>query len=105
MGAPPLVNPFEVMNTKQQARHLDTTLSEDCEDYGTDLYEVDLIPEKYSQSVLSIAEDQRGTRVGRKFFSHLKLELTKDMTRSINTGYNGTPLTLVTHYQNILPSH
>ena len=41
MGAPPLVNPFEVMNTKQQERYLDATLSEECEDYGTDLYEVD----------------------------------------------------------------
>ena len=82
IGAPPLVNPFEVMNTKQQARHLDTTLSEDCEDYGTELY-VDLIPEKYAQSVFSTAEDQRDTRVGRKFFSHLKRGLTKDMTKSI----------------------
>ena len=57
MGAPPSVNPFEVMNTKQQARHLDATLSDDCEDYGTDLYEVDLRPEKYAQSVFSTVED------------------------------------------------
>ena len=48
------------MNTKQQARHLDATLSEDCEDYETESYEVDLIPEKYAQSV------------GGKFFSLLK---------------------------------
>ena len=47
------------------------------------LYEVDLIPEKYAQSVVSTAEDQRGTRVGRTLFSHLKLGLTKDMTKSI----------------------
>ena len=83
MEGPCLVNSFEVMNIKQQARHLDATLSEDCEDYGTDLYEVDLTPEKYAQSVFSTAEDQRGTRVGRKFFSHLKLGLTKNMTKSI----------------------
>ena len=63
------------MNTKQQARHLDATLSEDFEDYRTDLYEVDLIPETYAQSVLSTVEDQRGTRVGRKFFSYLRLGL------------------------------
>ena len=61
------------MNTKPQARHLDSTLSdEDCEDYETDLYKMDLIPEKCAHSVCSTAEDQRGTRVGRKFFSHLK---------------------------------
>ena len=29
------------------------------------------------------AEDERGARVGRKFFSHLKLGLTKDMTKPI----------------------
>ena len=82
MGVPPLVNPSEVMNTKQQARHLDAT-RQDCEDYGTDLFEVDLIPVKYAQSVFSTAEDQRGTRVGRKFFTHLKLGLTKGMIKSI----------------------
>ena len=62
---------------------IQASLSEDLEDYGTDLYEVDLIPEKYAESVFSTAEDQRGTRVGRKFFSHLKLGLSKDMTKSI----------------------
>ena len=71
------------MKTKQQVCHLDATFSEDCEDYGTDLFEVDLILEKYAQSVVSPAEDQRGTRVGCKFFNHLKLGLTKDMTKSI----------------------
>ena len=71
------------MNTKQQARHLDASLSEDCEDYETDLYEVDAIPQRYAQSVFSTADNPRGTWVGRKFFSLLKLGLTKDMTRSI----------------------
>ena len=103
MGAPHLVNPFEVMNTEQQACHLDATLSEDCKDYGTDLYEVDLIPEKYAQSVFSTVEDQWGTRVGRKFFSHLKLGLTKDMTKSIRIQLDTAPF--VTHHQKILPSH
>ena len=40
MAAPPFAKPLEAMNTKQQARHLDASLSEDCEDYETDLYEV-----------------------------------------------------------------
>lgn len=70
VGAPPLINAFEVMNTKQQARHLDATLSEDCEGYGTDLNQGDLIPEKYTQIIFSTAVDQLGTRLGRKFFSH-----------------------------------
>ena len=59
------------------------TLSEDCEDYEAGLYEVDMIPEKYARSVFSTAENQRGTWVSRKFFSHLKLGITKDMTKSI----------------------
>ena len=58
------------MITKQQARHLDAALSEDCEDYVNDLYMVDLIPEKHAQNVFSTAEGQRDTRVGREFFSH-----------------------------------
>ena len=40
-------------------------------------------PKKYSQSVFSTAEDQWGTRVGRNFFSYIKLGLTKDLTKSI----------------------
>ena len=83
IGAPPFSQPFRSHEHHQQARHLDTTLSEECEDYGTELYEVDLIPEKYAQRVFSTAEDQRDTRVGRKFFSHLKRGLTKDVTKSI----------------------
>ena len=79
MWAPLLVNPLKVVNTKQQAHHLDTTLSENC---GTDLYEVGLIPEKYAQSVFSTADDPRSTTVGRKFFSYLKLGLTMDMAKS-----------------------
>ena len=83
MGAPPFAKPLEATNSKQQVRHLDASLSEDGEDYETDLYEVDVIPEKYAQSVFSTAENPRGTRVGRTFFSHLKLGITKGMTKSI----------------------
>ena len=53
------------------------------EEYETDLFEVEVKPEKYAQSVYSTAEDPHGTRVGRKFFSHLKLGVTKDTTKSI----------------------
>ena len=42
-----------------------------------------MIPEKYAQSVFSTAESPRGTRVGRTFFSHLKLGITKGMPKSI----------------------
>ena len=53
------------------------------EDYETDLFEVDIKPEKYAQSVYSTSKSPHGTVVGRKFFSHLKLGLTKDLTKSI----------------------
>ena len=71
------------MNTKQQVRHLDARLIEDCEDYKPDLYVVDVMPEKYAQSVFSTTENPCGTLVGRKFFSHLRLGPSKNMTKSI----------------------
>ena len=45
------------MNTKQQVRHLDARLIEDCEDYKTDLYVVDVMPDKYAQSEFSTTEN------------------------------------------------
>ena len=65
-----------------QVRHLDhdATLREE---YETDLFEVDIKPEKYVQSVYSTSQNPHGTVVDRKFFSHLKLGVTKDLTKSI----------------------
>ena len=97
MGAPAFAKPLEPVKTKHQACHLDASLNEE---YETDLFEVEVKPEMYAQSVYSTAEDPHGTRVGRKFFSHLKLGVTKDMTKSIRT----LP-PLATHCQKILPSH
>ena len=80
MGAPPFAKPLEPVSTKHQAHHLDASLNEE---YETDLFEVEVKPEKYAQSVYSTAEDPHGTLVGRKFFSHLKLGVPKDTTKSI----------------------
>ena len=77
MGASPFAKPLESVSTEHEAR-LDASLNEE---YETDLFEVEVKPEKYAQSVYSTAEDPHGTRVGRKFFSHLKLGVTKDMTK------------------------
>ena len=79
MGASLFAKPLESVSTEHEAR-LDASLNEE---YETDLFEVDVKPEKYPQSVYSTAENPHGTRVGRKFFSHLKLGVTKDMTKSI----------------------
>ena len=73
MGAPPLPS-------STQAHHLDATLREN---YETDLFEVDIKPEKYAQSVYSTSQNPHATVVGRKFFSHLKLGVTRDLTKSI----------------------
>ena len=73
MGATPLPS-------STQAHHLDATLREE---YETDLFEVDIKPEKYAQSVCSSSQNPHGMVVGRKFFSHLKLGVTKDLTKSI----------------------
>ena len=69
MGAPPVPS-------SSQAHHLDASLGEE---YETDLYEVDIKPEKYAQSVYSTSQNPRDAVVGRKFFSHLKLGVTKDL--------------------------
>ena len=63
-----------------QAHHLDASLGEE---YETDLFEVDVKPEKYAQSVYSTSQNLHDAVVGRKFFSHLKLGVTKDLTKSI----------------------
>ena len=73
MGASPLPS-------STQAHHLDATLREE---YEIDLFEVDIKPEKYAQSVYSTSQNPHGTVVGRKFFSHLKLGVTKVLTKSI----------------------
>ena len=73
MGAPPLPSSI-------QAHHLDATLREE---YETDLFEVDIKPQKYAQSVYSTSQNPHGMVVGRWFFSHLKLGVTKDLTKSI----------------------
>ena len=80
MGVPHFAKPLEAVSTKHQACHLDASLNEE---YETDLFEVEVKPEKYAQSVYSTAKDPHGTRVGRTFFSHLKLGVTKDVTKSI----------------------
>jgi len=79
-GITPFAKPLEPVSTKHQARHLDASSSKD---YETDLFEVEVKPEKYATSVYSTAENPHGTREGRTFFSHLKLGVTKDMTKSI----------------------
>ena len=73
MGAPPLAS-------STQAHQLDASLGDE---YETDLFELDIKPEKYAQSVYSTSQNIHGTIVGRKFFSHLKLGVTKDLTKSI----------------------
>ena len=72
-GGTPLPSPT-------QAHHLDATLRAD---YKTDLFEVDIKLEKYAQSVYSTSQNPHGTVVGRKFFSHLKLGVTKDLTNTL----------------------
>ena len=54
MGAPPFAKPLEPVSTKHQAGHLDASLNEK---YETDLFEVEVKPENYAQSVYSTAED------------------------------------------------
>ena len=44
---------------------------------------MDIEPEKYAQSVYSTSQNPHGMVVGRKLFSHLKLGVTKDLTKSI----------------------
>ena len=78
MGAPPLPS-------STQAHLLDATLREE---YETDLFEADIKPEKYAQSVYSTSQSPHGVVVGRKFFSHLKLGVTKDLTKSIRVQLN-----------------
>ena len=80
MGAPHFAKPLEAVSTKHQTCHLDASLNEE---YETNLFEVEVKPEKYAQSVYSTAKDPHGTWVGRTFFSHLKLGVTKDMPKSI----------------------
>ena len=78
MGAPPLPS-------STQAHLLDATLREK---YETDLFEADIKPEKYAQSVYSTSQSPHGVVVGRKFFSHLRLGVTKDLTKSIRVQLN-----------------
>lgn len=73
MGASPVAS-------SSQAHHLDASLGEE---YETDLFEVDIKREKYAQSVYSTSQNPHGAVVGRKFFSHLKLGVTKDLIKSI----------------------
>ena len=101
----PFAKPLEPVSTKHQARHLDASLNKGEE---TDLFEVEVKPEKYAQSVYSTAEDPHGTRVGRTFFSHLQLGVTKDMSTKDMTKLLGCKWTLpplATHCQKISPSH
>ena len=70
MGAPHFAKPLEAMSTKQQARHLDASLSEDCDDFETDLYEADVLPEKYAKSVFTPFADHL-----RKIYIHLRQQL------------------------------
>ena len=55
MGAPHFAKHLEAMNTKQKAPYFDTCLRENCEDYETELYEVDVMAGKCAQSVFSTA--------------------------------------------------
>ena len=72
--------PAPPLPSSTQAHHLDATLREE---YETDLLELDIKPEKHAQSVYSNSQNPHGMVVGRKFFSHLKLGVTKDLTKSI----------------------
>ena len=45
MGASPFSRPSEFVSTKPQAHHLGASLEEE---YETDLFEVDIKPEKYA---------------------------------------------------------
>jgi len=73
MGAPPLPS-------STQVHHLDALLREE---YETDLFEGDIKPEMYAQSVYSTSQNPHGTVVGRTFFIRLKLRVTKGLTKSI----------------------
>jgi len=73
MGAPHVPS-------SSQAHHLDASLGEE---YETDLFEVDIKPEKYAQSVYSTSQNPYDAVVSHKFFSHLKLGVTKDLIKSI----------------------
>ena len=70
MGKPP---PRVKSAPKPQAHQLDTDDTEQGypEDYDPDLYEVELKPQKYSESIYSTNETNKA--LGRKFFSNLKL--------------------------------
>ena len=48
--------------SSSQTHHLDASLGEE---YETDLYEVDIKPEKYAQSVYSTSQNPRDAVVGR----------------------------------------
>ena len=93
MGALPLTSPT-------QAHQLDATLREE---YGTDLFEVNIKPEKCAESVYSTSQNPYGTVVGRKFLSHLKPGVIKDLTKSIRVQLDSA--SLATHCQKDLISH
>jgi len=83
-----------------QEHHLDATLREE---YETNLFEVDIKPKEYAQSVYSTSRNPHGTVVGRKFFSLLKLGVTKDLTKSIRVQLH-TASTYNTHPERLAQS-
>ena len=63
-----------------QAHNLDASSGEV---YETDLLIVDIKPEIYAQTVYSTSQNPHGVALGRKFFSPLEIDVTKDLNKSI----------------------
>lgn len=80
IGAPSLARSSEFVSTKPQAHHLYVSLGEEHE---TNHLEVDIKLKEDVQSVYNISKNPHGAALGRRFFSHLIISLTKDLTKSI----------------------
>ena len=79
MGAPSLARSSEAPNP-MQAHNLDASSGEV---YETDLLIVDIKPEIYAQTVYSTSQNPHGVALGRKLFSPLEIDVTKNLTKSI----------------------
>ena len=79
MGATSLARSSEATNP-MQAHNLDASSGEV---YETDLLIVDIKPEIYAQNFFSTSQNQRGVALGRKLFSPLEIDVTKDLKKSI----------------------
>ena len=79
MGAISLARSSEAPNP-MQAHNLDASSGEV---YETDLLIVDIKPEIYAQNVFSTSQNPHGVALGRKLFSPLEIDVTKDLNKSI----------------------